>query len=127
MTEMTDKPHKKARTSEKEHNLNVPLVGMNYRVGVQLQLEFAHKTPFRVQIEREAENKFDPNALKVVATEIRPGMQIGYVSRGVAARLAPLIDSGRIDIEAAAVIDIDETDGSGTVLISYRRKFTSKP
>ncbi len=118
------KPHKKFHP---ERDIFAPLVGMNYRLGIQLQEELADHVPFAVRLERESENRFDPNALKVVAMEVRPDMHIGYVSRDVAARLAPLMDSGRIVIEAAAVTDIAEENGSGTVIVSYRRNISSTP
>jgi hypothetical protein len=121
----TTKPHKKFHP---EQDIFAPLVGMNYRVGVQLQEEFARHVPFAVRLEREPENKFDVNALKVVIDkEVRPGMHIGYISRDLAARLAVLMDEGMIEIEAAAVTEIEEQSGSGTVLISFRKKFSSNP
>ena len=116
------KPHKKFHP---ERHLFAPLVGMNYRVGVQLQEEFAANTPFRVKLEREPENRFDENALKVIAQELRPGMHIGYIARDVAARLAKLMDSGRIEVEGGAVTEIDGENGSGTVIISYRKNISS--
>ena len=116
------KPHKKFHP---ERNIYAPLVGMNYRVGIQQQEELAEKLPFAVRLEREPENRFDKNAMKVVLMEIHPGSHIGYLSRDVAAKLARLVDGGKIEIEAAAVMEINEENGSGTVIISYRRNISS--
>jgi hypothetical protein len=121
---MAKPPHKKFHP---ERNIYAPLVGMNYRVGIQLQGELAAHVPLAIRLEREPENRFDPNALKVVLQEIRPDMHIGYIARDVAARLAKLVDDGRIGIEAAAVTEIDEKNGSGTVIISYRKNISSTP
>ena len=118
------KPHKKFHP---ERDIFAPLVGMNYRVGIQLQSELAEHTPLAIRLEREPGNTHDPNAVKVILTEIRPDMHIGYIARDVAARLAPLVDSGRIGIEAAAVTEIDGENGSGTVIISYRKNISSTP
>lgn len=44
-------------------------------------------------IEREPENAFDPNAIKVLSPE--RSLHIGYVAKEVAVELAPLMDEGR--------------------------------
>lgn len=46
---------------------------------------------------REPENRYDPNAIKVLNMR---GLQVGYIERSVAGALAPLVDQGLILIEA---------------------------
>lgn len=44
-------------------------------------------------IEREADNAFDPNAIKVLSAD--GSLHLGYVAKEVAVELAPLMDEGR--------------------------------
>ena len=59
------------------------------------------------QLTREAQNRFDSNA---VAVEVG-GKQIGYIPKALAAKLAPRIDSGKpIDVIGVRIIK-GEKDG----------------
>lgn len=52
-------------------------------------------------LRREPENPFDPNAMAVdwLDAEARP-RQLGYVPRALAALLAPLVDGGKLQLNA---------------------------
>ncbi len=125
------KPRKKADVRGewgkwgRERNIDVLLVGMNYRVAPEAQADLARKVPFEVVLKREPDNQYDPNAIKVIMGEIRPGMHIGYVSRDLAARLAEMIDSEEIRITAVAVTEIDAETGSAQMLVGFVKKISS--
>lgn len=121
---MAARPHKKAHYG-KERNMNVLLVGLNYRATSETQTDLARRTPFEVVLQREPKNDFDPNAVMVTMAEIRPGMLIGYVSKAMAVRLAPMMDNEEIRILATAVTEIDPETGTGQMLVSFVKKISS--
>ena len=117
---MTGKPHKKNRYG-RERTLSTAVVGLNFRMSPALQEEVAERTPLLVSLVREPKNDHDPNAIMVVLDELRPGMHIGYLTRGVAEKMAPVIDSGDVRILASTLTELDG-HGSGEVFISFARK-----
>lgn len=54
-------------------------------------------------LEREPDNEHDPNAI-AIKLPVRKGqvnLMIGYIPRKIAAQIAPLIDSGEVDLKAS--------------------------
>ena len=55
----------------------------------------------KAALRREPDNRYDPNAVAVCTAS---GEQIGYLSREVAAEIAPLLDQGtRVDAEVSSL------------------------
>ncbi len=52
------------------------------------------KTPFLTLV-REPDNEADPNAIKIMGNTSVCSLQVGYVPRHLAERLAPVMDTGR--------------------------------
>jgi hypothetical protein len=76
---------------------NVLCVGMHFRGGGAKDIAAALTPGDTVRLEREPENQFDAYAIKVLVED----MHIGYIERGQAAWISPLIDDGD---EATAVV-----------------------
>ena len=69
---------------------NVLCVGMHFRGATAVEAAAALEAGDTVTLEREPENAYDAYAIKVMLAEIH----IGYVERGQAAWISPLIDDG---------------------------------
>ena len=73
----------------------VAIVGTSFRPGATDFLQNM-KPRTALALQRDPRNKYDPNAIAVgsVRTERGPGRMLGYIPRGLAAELAPLMDRG---------------------------------
>lgn len=67
------------------------LVGVTVRDAQENIRKFGHRDVKWYGLVREPDNLHDRNAVRVVFS----GLYMGYIPRGLAARLAPLLDSGR--------------------------------
>jgi hypothetical protein len=72
---------------------HVRLVGTHFRGLDAKAVVSAFERGTRVGLEREPENEYDGNAVKVLYGP-EPSIHVGYVDRDVAAYLAPLMDDG---------------------------------
>jgi hypothetical protein len=117
---MNAKPHKKSHYESKEKRLHCPVVGLNYRMIPPQQAKLAAKVPILASFQREPTNLYDGNAVEVWIDN--DTLHIGYVPRDIAARLAPKIDSGEIQIVSVWITEIDSGTGVGQLLITYRKK-----
>jgi len=108
----------------KERTLDFTLAGMNYRVAPLAQKEMAGNTPIRLSLRREPENQHDENAIAVYLETYRKGMHVGYVPRGVAETLAPLMDGKQVEIESVWLTSVDPTGHTGTILLTLRKKLS---
>lgn len=70
--------------------VNVEVVGTSYRGADACALVNALEVPCSFRLEREPENPYDPNAIKVFYEDTH----IGYVERGQAVWIAPDLDAG---------------------------------
>ena len=123
---VASRPHKKPHDRwGKSRTLFVPVVGIHYRVGLADIERIVPALPLRVDLVREPENQFDPNAIKVMLTELFPDFHIGYLSRDIAAKLAPQVDEGGIWLEASVLRELDPS--AGQLIISFRKKIRSDP
>lgn len=74
------------------------VVGMEHRTANRGELEFVFReiaTRGAAVLVREPENSHDPNAIAVYSPVLNESRHIGYIPRIDAARLAPLLDSGK--------------------------------
>ena len=123
---VTSRPHKKPHDNwGKERNLFIPVVGIQYHLSPTTRESIAEAVALKVDLVREPDNQFDPNAIKVILLEHTPGLHIGYLSRDIAAKLAPQMDEGRIWLEASALRELE--GNSGELVVSFRKKIRSDP
>lgn len=64
------------------------LVGMRFRGQLAVEAVNTIKTGDTIQLQREPDNKFDPNAIKVLLR----GVFVAYVAKGAAAHIATHMD-----------------------------------
>ena len=69
---------------------NVRVVGMHFRGGGAKDVAAAINSATPIVLEREPENPYDAYAIKVLVGD----MHIGYIERGQAAWISPLMDEG---------------------------------
>jgi HIRAN domain. len=109
---------------KKPKEIEITVVGMQYRVTVSSRVMLADHLPFPVELEREPENREDENAIKVVAVKYFShtfnDFHIGYVPRGVALAWASAMDTGKLTIAEAWVTGIDVDAGTATMLVKAR-------
>lgn len=95
---------------DKIQNVDLKVVGVTFtnedtkekRADIIRELMNKDKSEITVKLEREADNKYDANAIKVMADE----KQIGYIGKEYASILAPLMDG--YEEFSAVVKDIGE-------------------
>ncbi|RAI54045.1 HIRAN domain-containing protein [Roseicella frigidaeris] len=78
----------------------IPVVGTKYHAAARLAAMLLPGQPLRLR--RDAANRHDPNAIAVHTPE---GEQLGWLPRGEARRIAPLLDAGgqiRAEVEGEA-------------------------
>jgi hypothetical protein len=72
-----------------------------------------------LKFEREPDNQFDSNAIKIIAhVKSKGSAAIGYVSKNIAANVAPMIDAGFIPIVLFA--GITGSAGSGYLGCNFK-------
>jgi hypothetical protein len=111
-------------------HVDITVKGMKFRVTPKMVIAMAKDLPIAVVIEREPENPYDENAIRVVAVEppwvkAHGPMQIGYIAKEVAAVYAPLMDFEEFPFHLAGeIILIDEAEGEATLRL--QRRFAKK-
>jgi hypothetical protein len=112
---------------------SLTVVGLGFRWKRETREMMPGWCPFPVKFEREPDNRFDPDAIKVVIagdfklTKLR-GMHLGYLSNriqdgervGIATMLAPKLDAGRVEVVKAWVTEVDPGDGTAVVEVRFR-------
>ena len=80
---------------EKIHNVELKVVGVTFknddgssRSDKIIEMS-QHKESVIIDLVRESNNKYDPNAIKVLAD----GKQIGYIGKDYSSILAPMMDN----------------------------------
>lgn len=71
---------------------NVACVGMHFRGGGAKELADMIDETTEVTLEREPDNQYDAYAIKVMIAD----QHIGYIERGQAAWISPLLDEGAV-------------------------------
>jgi hypothetical protein len=89
-----------------EQSVDVVGVGFRMKHDVRVVLdEIVKKKPLRVDLQREPENEYDENAIKVVLSDPRAGQldghHLGYLGRPVAEVLAPRLDGEEVVVDSA--------------------------
>ena len=106
------------------------VVGLQFRWKKDGRETLARAVPFKVELEREPDNKYDENAVKVnivsdfKLTKLR-GKQLGYLRANIAALLADKLDKGTVEPVKLWVTEIDVLDG--TAQLSARFRDVAKP
>jgi hypothetical protein len=91
------------------------LVGVTFN-DCQLHIaNFGHPEMGKYDLVREPGNPYDPNAVKVCFCEL----QLGYLPKQIAVKLAPLMDAGRT-FQALFVCRNQYPERSNTVGLSVR-------
>jgi hypothetical protein len=122
-------------------SVELSVVGLNFRWKRDVIAMMPGWVPFPVTLEREPDNRFDSDAIKVVIagtmklTKLR-GAHFGYISNrldeeegqrvGLASLLAPKLDSGAIEPVKLWVTDIDVDSGAATLSARFRDRPTAK-
>lgn len=95
-------------------NYHASLAGNNFRP-VEAQAIYNTLTEgYALALEREPNNQYDPNAIKVIdpSTEIF----IGYVEKSVAFRVSPLLIEGTATVEVYEVVPPFQRDKRRVIL-----------
>ena len=118
---MSTKPKKKARARE----IELEVVGLQYRLTPPLRRKLGAYAPFPVFIERDRNNLHDKNAIKVSvdphAEITRAGMHIGYLRKEVAAEWAAPLDSGKLVIDKATLVELYPEEGTALIKVELRK------
>jgi hypothetical protein len=75
-------------------NFLSPLMGVNFRGAEIRELVKALPIGTTFTLERDPENQYDANAIKVIYSAEDEDHFVGFVAKEVAEELAPLLDSG---------------------------------
>lgn len=98
-------------------------VTFEHRQGYLNYIKQSNRKDIKVYLRREPKNKFDPNAIRVCARNIKTKKyaDCGYIPAELAKTLAPLMDNG-IFINATnyQVTGLSQTTLGMTVTLSYR-------
>ena len=113
--------------------MKLDVVGMNHRLlpGKRRTLAtYIETSPLKCKLQREPDNIYDKNAIKVLVTDSRLNksrLHIGYVRRGTAEVVAQGMDSGRLKVKSCHLTDVDVTHGSGSLTVVFLKTPASKP
>lgn len=101
--------------------MEMSVVGLRHRLDKPMMRNLDEQTPLQVKFVREPDNEHDANAIGVLLDEGRSsGMKIGYVPRLTAEVLAPAMDEGRFQVQAATLEGIDVDTGVGTLTVFHQ-------
>jgi hypothetical protein len=95
------------------------VAGIRHRLDAQSLWQLGESLPIKALLIREPENSADPNAIKVVVK--RGHIHMGYVPAGIAVKLAPRLDAGKMEVVSCKVIDIDVDYMVATAVAKLRR------
>lgn len=102
--------------------LELTIVGMQHRLTRSSLRVMRDRLPLNARLVREKKNEHDENAIMVVANEEPWTMHVGYLTRQVAAELAPRLDSRKLQIVSVLITEVVPHEGTGTVLVKTKRK-----
>lgn len=105
--------------------LDISAVGLQFRLKRDVRDILAGKS-FKVALEREPDNRFDDNAIKVLMDDPKKyglirGQHIGYIRRETAAELAPRVDEGKVELLSGVMSGVDAETGSADLTIKIRK------
>jgi hypothetical protein len=103
----------------KKWDIELTAVGLEHHVTATGRDKLMRVCPFHVRLEREPDNKFDPNAVMVVVADDKAaslkGIHMGYIRRASAELLAPELDSGRVEQIKLVVTEIDKKAATAAI------------
>jgi HIRAN domain len=114
-------------TKGRTWSTELTVVGLQFRWKLDGRKTLGRAVPFRVELEREPDNKHDENAIKVnIASDFKltklRGKQLGYLRANIAAKLAPHLDSGYSTPDKLWVTEINAELGEATLDARFRDK-----
>lgn len=115
----------------KTWSIELTVVGLNFRWTREGRITLARSVPFKVALEREPDNEYDENAIKVVIasdfklTKLR-GKQLGYIRKNSAALIAPRFDAGTLEPVKLWVTEVDPFYGDAQMDARFRDKRPAK-
>jgi len=121
---MSAKPTKKHREYGEQKTMQFSVAGMAYHVTPAIIERLKDEVPIPCRFQREPENQHDENAIQIHLDRWRPGLMIGYVPRDVAAKLAPLLDFGTIQISSVFLVKVHPSTSGGDLVIGFRKKIS---
>lgn len=105
-------------------SLDISAVGLQFRLKREMRKILEGKT-FKVELEREPDNRFDGNAIRVLMNDkkygLLAGQHIGYIRRETAAELAPRVDDGRVELIGGTMSGVDAETGGADLTIKIRK------
>lgn len=87
------------------------VVGVRFRMKADARAALAavlKRKPLKVTLEREHENKYDENAIKVTGVLAGDDHHLGYVRATSAVVLAPKLDDGSVKFKSAKLVMLYE-------------------
>lgn len=109
--------------SDKTFEYECDVVGLKFRCGkLEERLPLLKQVPIRgVALEREQENKYDENAIRVMfPLAFRDGKQMGFLPKEISAILAPLMDRGELVFKSAVLTEIvDDKVTTGRLALAF--------
>lgn len=94
---------------------------MSYRATPAKMEEISGETPLKATLVRESDNNHDSNAVAVhLAEKPYENFHIGYLSRVVAAEIAPRLDDG-MEVAEAWVLEVDLVESKAELQVKVRR------
>lgn len=99
------------KTQKKTTPLTFTMVGVYYRLPTYEIRKLQDRLPIGVWLQREKSNSHDPNAIKVMGE----GRHIGYLSRQVAAEIAPRMDRGEFMYDESKLVSLNIDGGEGEI------------
>lgn len=99
-----------------EHSTDVVGVGFRMKHDVRVALAgIIKKNPLRVDLMREPDNEYDPNAIAVYISDSKAGAldghHLGYLARSVSEVLAPKLDAGKVVVEGGLLTHLYPKQG----------------
>lgn len=111
-------------TKRRTWSAELTCVGLNFRWKKDGMKLFAREVPFPVILEREPDNEYDENAIKVMLTGTKfktlKQRHLGYLPRNLAALLAPRFDDKSIEQVKVWMTHVDPMGGEGKLDARFR-------
>lgn len=103
--------------------ITLTVKGLRYRVTAATMRTMSDVTPLNARLEREPDNLYDKNAVKVIICD-KPwdDFHVGYLDKVVAKEIAPKLDKGTLEITKARVLSIDPEEAQGEIRIEGRKR-----
>jgi hypothetical protein len=111
--------------ASKTRTRDFSVVGLSYRCTTPQIEEWKLELPLKVKLEREPNNREDPNAISVSLDDNKvtaKGMKIGYLPRQVAEVFADSMDRGYVELAGAKLVGLDADAGKGELSVKVKKR-----